>query len=175
MSDSSEAKLAQFRLEYVANAEDAFDHYMSISCESPIERLFLAAMLTGGWRFPEMSEAHELFAFFGNEHHTAGWFIDDAGMWCVPQQKLVLKGRAYRIDFAFYGPRWSAHPAKIAVELDGHDFHERTKEQATTDKRRDRLMQASGWRVLRFTGSEVWKDAVECLTQVIDLAFEFGK
>ena len=33
---------------------------------------------------------------------------------------------------------------KIVVELDGHDYHERTKEQADYDKSRDRSIPAAG-------------------------------
>lgn len=47
----------------------------------------------------------------------------------------------------------------IAVECDGHDFHERTKEQAARDKARDRYMQALGMVVFRYTGAEIWADA----------------
>lgn len=50
----------------------------------------------------------------------------------------------------------------IVLEVDGHAFHERTKEQATRDKARDRLLQSRGYKVFRFTGSDVWKDAFGC-------------
>src|SRR2546423_1858315 len=45
--------------------------------------------------------------------------------------------------------------ARLVVELDGHDFHERTKEQAGRDKSGDRRLTALGFTVFRFTGSEV--------------------
>jgi len=44
-----------------------------------------------------------------------------------------------------------------AVECDGHDFHERTKEQAAHDRARDRFFQSEGLAVMRFTGSEIWR------------------
>jgi very-short-patch-repair endonuclease len=46
------------------------------------------------------------------------------------------------------------------VECDGHDFHERTKEQAERDRSRDRRVQEMGWRMFRFTGSELYRDSV---------------
>lgn len=49
-------------------------------------------------------------------------------------------------------------PAAVAVELDGHDFHERTKEQASRDKKRDRSLLSKGWTTIRFTGSDVVRD-----------------
>jgi REase_MTES_1575 len=47
----------------------------------------------------------------------------------------------------------------LAVECDGHDFHEKTKEQAEHDKKRDRDLQSMGWSVARFTGAEIVRDA----------------
>jgi very-short-patch-repair endonuclease len=49
---------------------------------------------------------------------------------------------------------------RIIVECDGHDWHERTKEQAARDKARDRFFQAEGYGVFRFTGSEIYGDPV---------------
>lgn len=69
----------------------------------------------------------------------------------------------YRLDFAIVDKL-------IAIEVDGHDFHERTKEQAQRDKKRDRDLQALGWRVMRFTGSEVFRDAAACAREVQALA-----
>ena len=54
----------------------------------------------------------------------------------------------YRADFvvayAFFGAE-----IDIVVECDGHDFHERTKQQAARDKKRDRFMTAQGYRLRR--------------------------
>lgn len=70
----------------------------------------------------------------------------------------------YRIDFAL-------PYQKIAVEIDGHDYH-KTKEQRTRDAARDRWLTINGWTVLRFTGSEVYKDPGACAAQARDLAFK---
>lgn len=44
---------------------------------------------------------------------------------------------------------------KVAIECDGHDFHEKTKSQASKDKKRDREFQKEGYIILRYTGSEI--------------------
>jgi very-short-patch-repair endonuclease len=82
----------------------------------------------------------------------------------IPQFKVGV----YRADFAIqrssrYGAKLSP---RVLVECDGHDFHERTKEQAQRDKARDRELQAVGYYVLRFTGSEIWNDAAGCVEQI---------
>jgi hypothetical protein len=70
----------------------------------------------------------------------------------------------YRADFVI----WSKET--VAVELDGHDYHERTKEQAQRDKARDRLFQQLGFKVFRYTGSEVWRDPLKCALEAVSFA-----
>jgi very-short-patch-repair endonuclease len=87
-----------------------------------------------------------------------GYVLLQGTTWEVVPQYEEL---AYRLDFAIFYPK-----GKVAVEVDGHEWHERTKEQAARDKQRDRELQTAGWFVLRFTGSEVFKDADACVTEV---------
>lgn len=76
----------------------------------------------------------------------------------------------YRVDFLL---EWIWEPdnstlERIIIECDGHDFHEKTKEQAQKDKKRDRDLQGLGFPVLRFTGSEIWRDPLSCATEAIE-------
>lgn len=65
----------------------------------------------------------------------------------------------YRLDFAIFHSADRA--VKIAVECDGHEFHERTKDQAQRDKARDRMLQQLGYKAIRYTGSEIYRKPVE--------------
>lgn len=80
----------------------------------------------------------------------------------VPQ---VNCGR-YRVDFlagAIFYDRAEIFPIQIlAIECDGHDFHERTKAQAAYDRAKDRALQQMGMAVFRFTGSQLNADASSC-------------
>jgi hypothetical protein len=58
---------------------------------------------------------------------------------------------SYRLDFAVAKHR-------LAIELDGHDFHERTKEQVIHRNERDRRLQLAGWTVLHYSGTELLRD-----------------
>lgn len=113
-------------------------------CESPIEKLFFHALPVQWRRDGNM--------VIGNGQ--------DFG--AVPQW---IEGD-YRIDFMLEMYNKSK---KVAVELDGHDFHEKTKEQAQRDKSRDRELTARGWTVLRFTGSEVHSNAYACVSEVLQI------
>lgn len=55
----------------------------------------------------------------------------------------------------------------IGVEVDGHDFHEKTRAQVRRDKQRERAIVATGLRVLRFSGSELFRDACGCADEVV--------
>jgi very-short-patch-repair endonuclease len=57
----------------------------------------------------------------------------------------------------------------MVVEADGHDYHDRTREQASRDRRRDRFMQANGWIVARFTGADIHRDADACAREVFNM------
>ncbi len=59
---------------------------------------------------------------------------------------------------------------QIAVEIDGHDFHERTKGQVEDRNRRDRDLQAAGWKVFHFSGAEVYRSPEKCVREVMEYA-----
>ena len=63
----------------------------------------------------------------------------------------------YRLDFCLCG-RCGYELEHVAIECDGHNFHEKTKEQAKHDKERDRYLTKKGYKILRFTGSEIYND-----------------
>lgn len=80
----------------------------------------------------------------------------------------------YRADFMF-SVNCNGTSKLIAVECDGHDFHEKTKEQAKHDKARDRYFAKEDILVLRFTGSEIYNDAEKCgeeISNIISLEIE---
>jgi very-short-patch-repair endonuclease len=82
----------------------------------------------------------------------------------------------YRVDFLLTlegtfqpsGERARNGTKRMVVECDGHDFHERTREQAKRDRERDRQLQSFGFLVYRFTGREIWEDVFACAKQAVD-------
>lgn len=89
------------------------------------------------------------------EDESGGW------LWRVTPQ---FKVGAYKVDFLV---ECSLCPdKKLAVECDGHDFHEKTKAQAQHDKSRDRCLLSNGVATMRFTGSEIFNDPCGCVLEV---------
>jgi very-short-patch-repair endonuclease len=115
---------------------------------SPIERLLLAHLMFvhDGYSLPTLSHRDE---------------VRDEGLFIIPQQQIDR----YRVDFLIE-LRYAGRVKAIVVECDGHDYHERTKEQAAKDKSRDRYLVAKGYPVLRFTGSEIYRSPEQCAAEV---------
>lgn len=80
----------------------------------------------------------------------------------VPQARV----KRFRLDIVVDYWRWP-NAARMAVECDGHDFHERTKEQAAHDRARDRFLTSNRFPFFRFTGSEIYRNADRCAGEVI--------
>lgn len=78
---------------------------------------------------------------------------------------------SYVVDIAFLAFTMRSRGGNIflAIECDGHDYHERTKEQAARDKSRDRALVAAGFSVLRFTGSEIWHRPDQCVDEICEV------
>lgn len=88
----------------------------------------------------------------------------------IPQGLTIIqqsRAFSYRLDFKIYVKTPDGEFASVVVECDGHDFHERTKEQAKHDRSRDRELSLIGLRVLRFTGSEIHADAFGCARETL--------
>ena len=80
-----------------------------------------------------------------------------AGIGFTTQKRLV--GR-YVVDI-------SVHQAPVVIEADGMRHRAGTQAQER-DAIRDAAHEAAGYRVFRFTGSEINTDSVKCIQQVID-------
>lgn len=122
---------------------------------------------------------------FATSEHTNLRIVTDANRSCVAGAEdgdycaLFIEPQAqignYRVDFLILAIDWRLYPKpqvwrKLVVECDGHDFHERTKEQAAKDRSRDRDLILKGFDVFRFTGSELWRDPWKAAQQVFDWA-----
>lgn len=120
---------------------------VAVLCESPIEALLGATMIVG---------------FNLNTQDFIGLpAAKNSTLSLIPQYKWG----GYRIDFCV-SHRQSGQEM-FFIECDGHDFHERTKDQAARDRKKDRKIQEAGISILRFTGSEIYRDPVECVNQVM--------
>lgn len=56
---------------------------------------------------------------------------------------------------------------RVVVECDGHEFHHATKEQVARDKARDRYVGSHYGQVLRFSGSEIYRDLASVIDEIV--------
>lgn len=59
--------------------------------------------------------------------------------------------------------------SKLAIECDGHDFHEKTKEQVARDKKRDRFFVSEGYKLLRYSGSEIYNNFESIIDEITEI------
>lgn len=136
-----------------------WEHAAVNLCESPIERLLLAHMLAGPLHGYAVGPPRLHFP-------DLGYPPPEADVCIAPQLHI----RDMRVDFGLLARRFTKDSKLgIIIECDGHDFHERTKYQAKRDRSRDRSIQAMGFKVLRFTGSEIFRNADKCVEEICDL------
>lgn len=136
---------------------------------SPLERI-VGATLNYGWVYYLNAYCLEkVTAHFFNEPMA---FHDWSPKGFIPAFCIWHQAKVgpYAADFLIRSQRGENSPVTwIAIECDGHDFHERTKNQAAHDKKRDRFFQKNGIVPLRFTGSEIWADPFNVNHEIMEL------
>jgi hypothetical protein len=152
-------------------------------CESPIEARFLLSLVCSCARHElniviEDADGEPLFAA-----ETTAWM--EMTLYVCPQKQLG----SHRVDFllklVFNNPdievaRMVGNPdppgplvveERMVIECDGHNFHEKTPEQASRDKNRDRELLNAGYPVMRFTGTEIVSSPMKCTEQIMEWVF----
>lgn len=69
----------------------------------------------------------------------------------------------YRADFAF-------EDIKLVIECDGKEWHS-TEEQEKYDKERDKYMKNLGWKVMRFSGTEIHNEPWNICKKVYEVYY----
>lgn len=55
----------------------------------------------------------------------------------------------------------------LIVELDGHEFHDKNKNQRAYEKSRDRYLVRQGYKIFHYTGSELVADPKKVASEVM--------
>jgi len=106
--------------------------------------------------------------------------LNRANIYFLPQYALDRFGKSISVEGkSYYDPKNNfkdvltivdffieRNGLKICVYTDGHNYHERTEEQAQRDRNIDRKLQEFGYKVLRFTGKEVNSDVERIVNDI---------
>ena len=146
------------------------------TCESSIEKTMLCALIIVG----SDKVSNVFFIIKGVEFNKD----ENSGDRIIIEPQAII-GK-YRIDFRVRyqifspdfdneielkngekipGTKWDTE--ELLIECDGHDFHEKTKEQAMKDRKKDRMLQSLGFKIFRFTGAEIYRDPINCADEAI--------
>lgn len=92
-----------------------------------------------------------------------------------PQCEIEANGKYYRVDFSIICQDWNYKEhvpgdlwSEVIVECDGHDFHEKTKEQVKRGNTRDYNLKMEGYEIIHFSGSEIFNEPEECAKKTVD-------
>lgn len=144
---------------------DMFRYLTYGACHSPIEDMFFVAVRA--ICAAEDVEINPDPGWVGSGKMQAG-----KGLFVRTQAEV---GK-YRVDFLLtqnrLAPDTSCPP--IVVELDGHDFHDKDKNQRRYEKARDRFLAKERLVVLHFTGSEVVADPFKVAHEVLSMLGVFS-
>jgi hypothetical protein len=109
---------------------------------------------------------------FRSDNRMRALFADDPDQ--PPGEEVIeLVSQFYvpavgRVDFAIFIPDFDYERPLVVVECDGHDFHGRTRQQASKDRARDRSLTFLGIPLLRYTGSDIAKFANATASQIAE-------
>lgn len=87
----------------------------------------------------------------------------------INNQEIIRTEKSkYRADMCITMKYWDKI-VRYVIECDGHEFHQKTKQQVEKDNIRMREMQKQGIVVIRFSGTEIYKNPYKCAYEVLDI------
>ncbi|MFC3229373.1 endonuclease domain-containing protein [Marinibaculum pumilum] len=157
------AMIQRYSLNAQQRAAEEFSRlvsHMTPRCRSPSEFRLLLALIDA---LGDISDFEISWMNGDGRFELEPWrYIDCMYAYCNAQVGSFIADFLFEFDYM-------DQRAFVVVECDGHKFHERTKEQARRDRSRDRWMTSKGIKILRFTGSEIYRDADRCANEVVNL------
>jgi len=129
--------------EWMDNVEDIISR-----CESPLEKLFLIE-----WRYQNDN--------FYSSGDLKNYFI-------IPQYEI----NNYRIDFLICLDNGKIDPYRykencLIIEIDSYLWHGAEPEQFAKEKERERELQKEGYKLMRFSGREIYRDVEKCVIETM--------
>jgi very-short-patch-repair endonuclease len=125
--------------------------------ESPLEAIFL--IWFGAVAQADKEDYSDDFQLMGQRDVNAGGSKFRLDFVIAPSLKMIARTAEFPMEFP-----------KIAIEVDGHAFHEKTVEQVAYRNQRDRALQADGWTVFHYSWSEMTTRQAQCVGEVLSFA-----
>lgn len=91
-------------------------------------------------------------------HDRLCFALDEAGIQYIREFRNAIPGRKFRLDIALEG--------KIGIEVDGWQNHGKTKSGFQKDREKQNLYVEHGWRILRYTAHDIYKNIDMVIEQI---------
>lgn len=162
MSDDVARAAGRYRTAILATLDAAGLHSKSgtgfriamARCDSPIEQAYCLELF-------QVPGVHAIEADFNGA--MIGVAVPERMILVFAQQPILH----YRADFLLVGMSpVSAEPIFVIVECDGTDSHS-TREQLRRDEFRQRALQNTGFKVIRFSGSEIHQNPQAVIVRTV--------
>lgn len=88
----------------------------------------------------------------------------------IHPEKSCFQG--YIPDFAIY---INGLASGLVIEIDDHEWHEKTKEQVRADKEKDRIYLKNRFIPVRFSGSEIYHNVERCIQDLFEIIFSINQ
>ncbi len=146
-----------------------------------IEKLFYDSLCkvvnSGGvWNIEDIEQEGRIVDFARIKPHTEEENLLEFKMF-FEKHKFCKTGEFVQVEYygddtyyKLYKPDFLIHTCDISfvIEIDGFNSHS-TKEQLIHDKKRDREFLKHSMPTIRFTGTEVFKNPLECAKETISI------
>jgi len=131
---------------------------------SPIEKKFYVA-----WEIEMIRRYDEIPLYFYPMNYPY--------LSLVPQKEIIIKNKKYIkkyiIDFMVIIKnlkKWDEPETKdnvLIIELDSYLWHGSKPEQFVKEKERERILSKEGYKIIRFSGREIYKNVEECVDEAM--------
>ncbi len=95
----------------------------------------------------------------------------------TPQKEIKYKDKIYVadfvLDFSLINNKFTLPKLKnlkYVIELDGFDYHNK-KQQMNYDYEREQNLQLLGYKIMRFTGSQIYNKPYDCIYKFFSMVF----
>jgi very-short-patch-repair endonuclease len=149
---------------------DAIMNFQILDCRiSPIEQIFNICYYR--YAVENIPNADDIEEFCGLPLYCC--FIEEL----QKQKNIVANGKNYIVDFCIDFSRKNKagqyiyakfKNLKYVIELDGYDYHS-NKKQMNYDYEREQNLQILGYKIMRFTGSQIYNKPYECIDKLIKM------
>ena len=164
-------------LDYNTDLGDFLINYGLPEKLTPIEQIFYVSF----FYFISFNEKIRQYDKYFPDKPPMSFLIEDL----FSIQKPILFGdNIYIVDFVLdfsqqttKGDYWfpSLKDLKYAIELDGYEFHS-NKKQMNYDYQRENNLKKLGYKIIRFTGSQVYNNPMKTIETLFDIIFnDFDK